>query len=209
MSEDRIGRREFVELAAGSCGIVVLSETIVLPEFSMAPAEQIGTASSKSAAANSAPVGSLADVHRGVASVLASQRVGTPVFVRYTWHGSEQGNGVISRLAQFAAAVTAWMGRPIVSVYAIGKVDAEQVSLTLQFAGGASVLITFARGATAAVDFMLVGNHGSISHDAGAARIWNQPLTCDLPAADPATTQLIEQALASSQPVKTKTGAAS
>ena len=210
MSEQKIGRREFVELAAATtCGAAVLPEMLSEPTKAsacMSAVESTTGVTNGNAAATAGPLTSLADLHRSVAAVIGSKRIGTPVFVRYTCQGSETGDAIIERLAQIAASARDWIGQPLVSLYAIGKVELGQVTLTLQFIGGASALVTFARGSRGGLDLMLVGNHGTLYHDAGAARLWHVPPEFDLSAAEAAVVELIRQALRSSQPVAVKAG---
>jgi len=163
-----------------------------------------GVSIGECAAPTIGPLTSLADLHRGVASVIASKRIGTPVFVRYTWQGAETGDAIVGRLAQIVASARDWIGQSLSSVYAIGKIELGQVTLTLQFAGGATALVTFARGVRSGLDLMLVGNHGTLYHDRGAARLWNEPPEFDLPAADATLIALVQQAVHSPQPVALK-----
>lgn len=211
MSEEKIGRREFVELAAATtCGAAVFSGVLSDPTTAsecMASVEsKTGLPNGGSSSASAGPLTSLADLHRGVAAVISSKRVGTPVFVRYTWHGSETGDVIIGRLAQIAASARDWIGQPLASVYSVGTIESGQVSLSLQFSGGATALVSFTRGSRGGLDLMLVGNHGTLYHDAGAARLWNVPPEFDLQAADATLFALVQQALQSPQPIRVKAG---
>jgi hypothetical protein len=143
----------------------------------------------------------LADLHRAVHTTLASQRLGRPVFVRYTLHGLEPPEAVAPRLAQLAAVVRGWLGQPLERVYAVGSAGGGQVALTLQFREGATALVSFARGRPAGpgADVLVLGNHGALYHDAGSADPWDE--AGDLPdPPDPRLQALIEEALHSGNP---------
>lgn len=210
MSDVRLGRREFVSQAAvgTAIGLVVFSE----PGPSLAAENDMSNVAdceSQSTAPNVAPATSmnaLSDLHRSVSAVIASKRIGSPVFVRYTLLGTEQLDAMVMRLAQLVVVAQAWIGQPLTQMYSVGKTDAGQVSLTLQFAGGASAQVSIGQSPRGGLDLMVIGNHGTIYHDTGAARLWDEPPAVDIPAADPGVVNLVRQALASSQPVSVTSG---
>jgi hypothetical protein len=144
----------------------------------------------------------LADLHRSVQTAIASKRVGRPVFVRYTFQGLEQPDAVVPKLANAAAAVREWIGQPLERVQAVGNVESGQVALTLQFRDGATALVSFARTPPRGdgVDLMVLGNHGTIYHDAGSAELWDEPAAGGAEPADATLQALIERALRSGRP---------
>jgi hypothetical protein len=149
----------------------------------------------------------LADLHRAVQAALASKRLGTPVFVRYTLHGPDRAEAVIPRLTQVAGVVCGWLGQPLERVYAVGSPADGQVSLTLQFREGATALVSYARGRVPGpgADVLLLGNHGALSHDAGDANPWEEAE--DLPdRPDPQLQAAVERSLRSSKPEPLATG---
>jgi hypothetical protein len=144
----------------------------------------------------------LADLHRSVQTAIASKRVGRPVFVRYTLQGLDQPDAVVPKLARATAAVREWVGQPLERVQAVGNVESGQVSLTLQFRDGATALVSFARTPPHGdgMDLMVLGNHGAIHHDAGAAELWDERAAATEEPPDPALRALIERALRSGKP---------
>lgn len=143
----------------------------------------------------------LAELHQAVAATLTSKRLGTPVFVRYTLQGADEPKAALTRLAQTMAVVRDWIGQKLDRLHASASKDGGQVALTLQFAEGATALVCFARGkARAGVDLLVLGNRGSLAHDAGQAELSDEPLDVTLPAADAALVALIEKALKSGKP---------
>src|SRR5262245_13576031 len=130
---------------------------------------------------------SLADLHRAVAATIASKRLGTVVFVRYTLQDADP-KGAIRRLAQAVAAVGDWVGQKLDRLHGQAAQDGGQVALTLQFAEGATALVCFtrARPQRDGLDLLVLGNHGSHTHDAGHADQSNEVLDTALPDADPA-----------------------
>jgi hypothetical protein len=151
----------------------------------------------------------LADLHRTVRTTLAGKRVGRPVFVRYTLHGPEQGDALVSRLAQLTAVVRDWLGQPLERVHAVGSATDGQVALTLQFRDGATALVSFARGRPQGkgADVLVLGNHGALYHDAGSDNPREE--AGDLPdPPEPPLRTLVERALRSGKPQSVSGGAA-
>ncbi len=151
---------------------------------------------------------SLADLHRAVHSTLASKRLGKAVFVRYLLQRQDKPEAVLSRLALATAVVRDWLGQPLARVYAIGSIEAGQVSLTLQFRDGATALVSYVRGQSRdiGVDLMLLGNHGAIHYDGEttdppdeAQQVPERP--------DPVILAAIQKALRSGQPEPAGMGA--
>lgn len=144
----------------------------------------------------------LADLHRSVQATLTSKRLGTPVFVRYLYHSPVKGQAVTARLARTVAVVRDWLGQPVERVYALGSAAGRQISLTVECRGGATALVCWAGtpGRGDGVDLMVLGNHGALYHDAGAADLWDEPLPAGDAAPDQDLVQLIERALRSGQP---------
>jgi hypothetical protein len=144
----------------------------------------------------------LADLHGAVQATLASKRLGVPVFVRYQLHSTDKANVVLPRLTQLVAVVRDWLGQVLLRLYALGNVKSGQVTLTLEFRGGATALVSWTstppRGD--GVDLLVLGNHGAIYHDSGSANLWDEPLGGPIPKPEAALLALIEQALRSGRP---------
>ncbi len=139
---------------------------------------------------------SLADLYRAVESTLASKRLGTPVFVRYSLQTTGKTNGAATRLARMTAVARDWLGQELERIYALGSARTGHVTLTLEFRGGATGQITWANGARGGVDLMLLGNHGALYHDADLdgpdAEVAAKP--------EPGLLAWVERALRSGQP---------
>lgn len=150
----------------------------------------------------------IADLHRTIETTLASKRLGTPVFVRYLVHGRGSAAVVLARLTRIVMAVRDWLAQPLERVYALGSAKGPQVSLSLEFRGGATALVSHAaapgptrvtgQGITA-VDVTLIGNHGVLYHDFGSANTWDPGESATEPAPDKDLQALIERALRSGQ----------
>jgi hypothetical protein len=144
-----------------------------------------------------------AELIRSVQAALASKRLGTPVFIRLLLHGG--GNGVLARLTSATMTVRDWIGQPLERLYAVGRLKDAQVSLTLEFRGGATALVAHAAapapgGGSGAVDLTLLGNRGALYHDFGSTNLWESVEGAEAPAADKKLQALIERALESGQP---------
>lgn len=144
----------------------------------------------------------LADLHRSVQATLAGKRLGIPVFVRYLWQSQEKPPAVLNRLSVLAALVREWLGQPLYRLYALGSVQAGQVSLTLECRGGATALLCWNASSQRSgnVDLMIVGNHGALYHDGGLDNPWDDGLPWPEEKPEPTLLPLIEQALRTGQP---------
>lgn len=151
---------------------------------------------------------SLVDLHRAVQATLASKRLGQPVFVRYTLQTQDEPKSILPRLAQTAAVVREWLGQPLASVYATGSTDSGHVSVTLQFTNGASAQVSYARSQAHGdgVDLMVLGNHGAMYHDAGAAELWDEPAAAAGLETDAPLQSVIEKSLRSGKPESVEKG---
>ncbi|MCI0642129.1 MAG: hypothetical protein L0Y72_20935 [Gemmataceae bacterium] len=141
-----------------------------------------------------------ADLHRAVETTLASKRLGTPVFVRYHFHAVAK--RAIARLAQVSATVGVWLNQPLERIHAVGSVKEQRIHLTLEYRNGATALLSWAGAPASAdgIDLTVLGNHGAIYHDAGAANLWDDPAQPAAEEADKERIAWIERALRSGRP---------
>ena len=156
MPKREIGRRQFMTHAAGTtAGLAAMSQP----------------ASGAEAPRLDLPTTSLADLHRAVAGVIASKRIGQPVFVRCTLQTPQAS---IDRLTEMAELVRQWVGQGIEKIHAVGSVSSGQVCLSVQFDRGGTALVSLAQGQVRGdgIDLLLVGNHGSVMYDMGTAPLW-------------------------------------
>jgi hypothetical protein len=142
----------------------------------------------------------LADLHKAVQTTLASQRLGRPVFVRLILQGNDGPEAALAKLGRLSALVCDWLGQPPQRVYAVGSLADGPVSVTWQFADGATASVSCGRGSRLGdgLDVLVLGNHGALYHDAGDANLWDDPLTVEAGPAEMKT--LIERALKSGKP---------
>ncbi len=152
----------------------------------------------------------LADLHRAVQSTLASKRLGQTVFVRYLLHNQDRPDAALPRLAQLTAAVREWVGQPLERVYAVGAPKSGQVSLTLEFHGGATALVSWAAAPHRGdgIDLTVVGNRGALYHDAGSARLADAGALPPAGAADKSLLAVLERAVRSGRPETLDVGGA-
>jgi hypothetical protein len=143
-----------------------------------------------------------ADLHRAVQTTLAGKRLGTPVFVRYLFHGSVQGTAVVARLARIVATARGWLDQSLERIHAQGGVNQRHITLTLECRGGATALVTWI-GTTPrspGIDLTVLGNHGALYHDLGDANSWDDASFDDRQPADATLVAWIERALHSGRP---------
>jgi predicted dehydrogenase len=127
-----------------------------------------------------------ADLHRAVKATLASGRLGTPVFVRYHLQSQEGALKAQPLLAQATDAVEGWMGRPAARAQVLGAARGGHVCTLLEFRGGPTALVSWARGPArgTGVDLIVLGNRGALYHEAPGL-LWEAALPSeDLDARD-------------------------
>jgi hypothetical protein len=144
----------------------------------------------------------LADLHRFIESTLAARRLGTPVFVRYLVQSQDKPAAVLPRLTLIAAQVRSWLGQPMERLYSLGQPKSGQVSLTVEYRGGATALLAWSGGLPrgTGVDILVLGNHGAIHHDAGLGALWDESLGGLDDKPDAALLASIERAVRSGRP---------
>jgi hypothetical protein len=82
------------------------------------------------------------------------------------------------------------------------------VSLTLEFRGGATALVSWAATTEPpGIDLTVLGNHGALHHDAGSARLDDEESLDPPPDPDKALLALLERALRAGGPVAPEAGA--
>jgi hypothetical protein len=131
---------------------------------------------------------SLTDLHRAVETVLGTQRIGQPVFVRYLLLSGAPSEHMVSRLAAMAASIGSWLGCSIQRATVLGAPDQGAPSLILHFPTGACAIASLATGEPSA-DLTVLGNHGAIYHQAALDTL------DELPSSDSELEHLIERAL--------------
>lgn len=149
---------------------------------------------------------SLAELHQAVERNLASKRLGSVVFVRYLLNSQAKADTAVNQLALLADAVRGWTGQAVHRVYAIGSPRSGQVSLTVEFRGGATANITWTRslGRGLGVDLFVLGNHGAMYHDAGTDPLWDEAATPLAGRPNQELVALIDRALRSHRPEPAK-----
>jgi hypothetical protein len=121
------------------------------------------------------------------------------VFVHYLIRGVEGGEHSLDRLTRVLALTQQWLGQSPLTLYALGSLESGQIALTVEFDRGATALLGFAQTTPgdAGVDLMLVGNHGTLYHEAGSTPFEAGP-EAELP--DPLLGVMLRRALASRKP---------
>lgn len=142
---------------------------------------------------------SLQPLHTAVQGSL--KKVGTPVFVRYLLFSQDKKSEPSTALASLLQIANNWIGQPLDRLFAVGSAATGNVTLTCEFRGGATALLSWstspARGIGA--DIFVLGSNGAIYHDGGHDNLWDQPP--ELPATATKFGDLVRQALQSNQPV--------
>jgi hypothetical protein len=152
------------------------------------------------------PVFDLGELRQSVQTVVNGKRIGKPVFVRLTIQGPDKHADILRKLALMADTASSWIAQPLDRLHAVGSLASGQVCLTLQFQGGASALISFARGRWFGdgVDLIVLGNHGAIHHDPGTGTLWQSLPDFKGAKPDARLSEAIEQALRSGKAISTR-----
>jgi hypothetical protein len=188
MSEKaRSTRRAFLARAAGGAGVALA-----------------GLPSAGGAGEEGKPVPTTSGEHldQAVRAAIDSKRIGQPVFVRFTFHAGGPAKEARARLLRMAELARGWVGQDLARVQATGSWRGGQVCLALTFVGGASALVSHARGQgpAAGPDLMVLGNHGALYHDPGLANLWGGGMDLGKPADEKLAVD-IDRALRTGQPV--------
>ena len=149
-------------------------------------------------------MGSLDQLNRSVLDAIHSGRIGQPVFVRCIASSATGRQAGLAILLDLAASARQLVGSSIHRLYASESPDREQMTLTVQFQGGATALIsTVSAGPSGPVlDVLVLGNHGAIYCDRYDSMADRETLDAPPPdpARDPALRRAIEAAIQSGKP---------
>src|SRR5262245_15779814 len=86
-------------------------------------------AASAAADVSPEPVADLDELESTIQSVIASKRIGRPVFVRLTWYGDSGKREVLPRLGRLGRVAARWLDQQLDRAYGAGSIDSGQVSL--------------------------------------------------------------------------------
>ena len=138
---------------------------------------------------------------KSVQSVLEKERIGSPVFLRCVLHVADEGENLLSPVAEVAALANEWIPSQPTHVYAQGDAEATQVTIMIHYVGGQMALLSVNRvDMQAAIDFMLVGNKGVIYHETPIGRHYANAIPPELDGSGELAAA-IAQSLESGQPV--------
>jgi hypothetical protein len=123
------------------------------------------------------------DSFQAVDRLLASRRLGEPVFIRCFALARDSAADPLRQVAQLAAVIRGWFSVPLHHLHAVGAATEGQIAVTLQFENGANALVVFARcpDGAAGLDWLILGNHGAAYHEAAsgeAAEHFSMPQDC-------------------------------
>ncbi|MEZ4664211.1 MAG: hypothetical protein R2911_42315 [Caldilineaceae bacterium] len=107
----------------------------------------------------------LTTLNQSVTAVLAANRIGAPIFVRWTAATAASADELKPHLAAMTIYTTHWLHGELRRLYATGDVGQGHLALTLEYATGNSALLalTLARGRPH-VSLAIFGNQGAIYH---------------------------------------------
>ena len=139
-----------------------------------------------------------------VQSVIADGRIGSPVFLRCMIQAQIEGTNIVKGMAALTALANTWMPSPLEQIYAFGSADATQATVTVQYAGGQTAILSVNRipdHQEAAVDLILIGSKGVVYHETpvGRHRLMGTPLEFS---GGEGLIDLMEQAMKTGKPVK-------
>ena len=102
-------------------------------------------------------------LNQTVSETLASDTVGTPLFVRWTAAAAQTSPELKPLLAEMSACAESWLsGRPR-RVYATGSADAGHLSLALEYENGQSALLAISLAHShPSMNLIILGARGAI-----------------------------------------------
>ncbi|HIE26491.1 TPA: hypothetical protein EYP66_04325 [Candidatus Poribacteria bacterium] len=119
-------------------------------------------------------------LYQTVKEVLASGRIGSPVFVRCLAQIASDRVHLQDALAEVLATASAWLGAHPQQVYAQGGEDAGHITAAVHYVSGQTALVSMSATKTDGpprVDLMLLGNKGAIYHDSLLLPLFAMPTT--------------------------------
>lgn len=138
---------------------------------------------------------------RSVQSVIETERIGSPVFLRWTFQIAIEGESLLPSAARVAALANEWFSSPPSRVYAQGDADGTQVTVMLHYLAGQMALLSVNRVTVqTATDIMLVGNKGVIYHETPGGRHYLNAVPPEL-GGQGELADAIAQSLESGQPI--------
>lgn len=107
----------------------------------------------------------LTTLNQSVTTTLAANRIGAPVFVRWTAATAGSAAELKPHLATMAIHAARWLNGELGRLYATGDTGRGHLSLTLEYTSGSSALLalTLAHGRPH-VSLAIFGNQGAIYH---------------------------------------------
>lgn len=109
-------------------------------------------------------------LYQTVKEILDTGRVGAPVFVRCSAQIASEDEYAEDVLVRILTMTCSWMQAPPLRVYAQVGSSPRQFTVTIQYAGGQTSIVSVSSspGIANRVDLMLLGNKGALYHDADA-----------------------------------------
>ena len=97
----------------------------------------------------------------GVRDAVARDRIGAPVFVRWTLLVAQDTDEVERQLAEMLRTVSEWFDTVTVRMMALAPDDSSTLTVSAEFAGGQTALLTAGLShLRPQIDFILLGNEG-------------------------------------------------
>ncbi len=110
----------------------------------------------------STPLSYWESLTKGVHASVAKDRVGTPVFVRWTLLVAQDTPAVERLVAQMLRTVGEWFDTEAIRMMALAPDDPCTLTLSVEFAGGRTALLTAGLShLRPEIDFVLLGNGGA------------------------------------------------
>jgi hypothetical protein len=131
-----------------------------------------------------------------VQQAITQKRIGSPVALRAFFLLSSDHGLLLPTMAEALTAAARWFGSPLTRVYALGTVQAGEITALAEFAAGQTALVTAAtlRDPIPLADILVIGNHGTLRHQ-------DHPEAFQPGRADPKLARALERSLAAGDPV--------
>ncbi len=154
-------------------------------------------------------------LYQAVSATLDSDRIGAPVFVRWTASVAQNKNVLKAQLAEMTACANRWLAANVRQLYATGAEAQGHLSLALEYATGGSALLALAlahnrpymnlaiygaRGAVYHNDFIALSSPEAVTAQRASPTVIAASSNLSTPDAH-VILEAIDQSLAANQPI--------
>ena len=144
-------------------------------------------------------------LYQAVSATLASGRISTPVFVRWTASVAQSRDVLKAQLAEMIACTNGWLAADVRQLYATGAETQGHLSLALEYATGGSALLALTLAHNRPyMNLAIYGERGAVYHNDLMVLTGVEGIAAASSGSDPnarAILEAIDQSLAGKRPI--------